>query len=86
MKPIVEAFQDAFAQLGQDEKDLLGLVGLGGLSYEQIAEDARQRGEVSCKVGALRVRVFRAKQKIVRLMKADRRVPESFWIVEEKGR
>lgn len=59
------SLKDALAQLPDDQREALVLVGAAGLSYEEAAEVC------GCALGTIKSRVNRARQKLLVLMGAD---------------
>lgn len=58
-------FRDAFAQLGDEQREALLLVGASGFSYEEAA------GMCGVAVGTMKSRTARARQKLAELMQLD---------------
>jgi len=58
-------FQKAFAQLPDDQREVLILVGASGFSYEEAAEMC------GCAVGTIKSRTNRARKRLAELMKID---------------
>jgi RNA polymerase sigma-70 factor (ECF subfamily) len=58
----LEDFKTAFAQLSQDHREVLALVGASGASYEEAAEIC------GCAVGTVKSRVNRARAKLAELL------------------
>jgi RNA polymerase sigma-70 factor (ECF subfamily) len=61
----LDEFRDALAQLPDDQREAIILVGGAGLSYEQAARIAR------CAVGTVKSRVFRGRARLAELMALD---------------
>jgi RNA polymerase sigma-70 factor (ECF subfamily) len=58
-------FRRAFWQLGDDQREVLMLVGASGLSYEDAAKVC------NCAVGTVKSRVSRAREELTRLLSED---------------
>jgi len=58
-------FREAFAQLGDDQREVLVLIGVEGFSYEEAAEMC------GCAVGTIKSRTNRARKRLAELMKID---------------
>jgi RNA polymerase sigma-70 factor (ECF subfamily) len=58
-------FRDALAQLPQDQREALILVGASGFSYEEAADICE------CAVGTIKSRVNRARSRLAKLLSVD---------------
>ena len=61
----IHALQDALAQLPDEHREALILVGAAGLSYEEAAEIC------GCALGTIKSRVNRARTRLLRMMDAE---------------
>jgi len=61
----IHALQDALAQLPDEHREALILVGAAGLSYEETAEIC------GCALGTIKSRVNRARTRLLRMMDAE---------------
>jgi len=61
----LDEFRTALAQLPDDQRVALILVGIGGASYDDAAKTCH------CAVGTIKSRVFRARTRLVELMSID---------------
>ncbi len=61
----IEEFRDALAQLPNDQREAVVLVGGAGLSYDEAAKICR------CAVGTMKSRVFRGRTRLAELMSID---------------
>ena len=61
----VHALQDALAQLPDEHREALILVGAAGLSYEEASEIC------GCALGTIKSRVNRARARLLKIMDAD---------------
>jgi RNA polymerase sigma-70 factor (ECF subfamily) len=60
-----DEFEVALAQLPDDQREALILVGCAGLSYDEAAKRCR------CAVGTIKSRVFRARTRLAEIMSID---------------
>ncbi len=58
-------FREAFAQLTDDQREVLVLIGVEGFSYEEAAEMC------GCAVGTIKSRTNRARKQLAKLMQID---------------
>ncbi len=66
---VMKEFADAFAQLSDEQREALLLVGASGFSYEDAAEMC------GCAVGTIKSRANRARKRLAELMHLDENEP-----------